>query len=173
MRYIVGPLIHEVGKLFLPLAEGILAMHWFVLCLKKYAVFSGRARRAEYWYFSLFCILFSVGLSVIEMVAFGVDSMDPHQVALSAIFGLAVTIPSLAVSVRRLHDIDKSGWWFLLHLVVLVGTIILLIWACKSGNIGPNRFGEDPKEEGDGPEEAVDPNPSHPHHDIPDSDSQQ
>ena len=97
--------------------------------------------------------------------------MDPDQVALSAIFGLAVTIPSLAVSVRRLHDIDKSGWWFLLHLVVLVGTIILLIWACKSGNNGPNRFGEDPKEEGDGPEEAVDPNPSHLHHDIPDSDS--
>ena len=83
-------------------------MHWFVLCLKKYAVFSGRARRAEYWYFSLFCLLFSVGLSVIEMVAFGVDSMDTDKVALSAIFGLAVTIPSLAVSVRRLHDIDKS-----------------------------------------------------------------
>ena len=149
-------------------------MHWFVLCLKKYAVFSGRARRAEYWYFSLFCILFSVGVSVIEMVAFGVDAIDPDQVGpLSAIFALAVTIPSLAVSVRRLHDIDKSGWWFLLHFVVLVGTIILLIWACKSGTIGPNGFGEDPKEDGNGTEEAADPSPSHPHLENSDSDSKQ
>ena len=148
-------------------------MHWFVLCLKKYAVFSGRARRAEYWYFSLFCLIFSVGLSVIEIVAFGVDSMDPGQMALSAIFGLAVAIPSLAVSVRRLHDIDKSGWWFLLHFVVLVGTIILLIWACKSGTIGPNGFGEDPKKDGNGTEEAADPSPSHPHLENSDSDSKQ
>ena len=104
------------------------------ICLKKYAGFAGRARRSEYWYF----LLFSAVLSIASQIA----NLDEVVLFLS----LVLFLPSLAVSVRRLHDIDRSGWWLLISLIPLVGMIVLIVWACKPGTLGANRFGDDPLE---------------------------
>ena len=143
-------------------------MHYFITCLQKYAAFSGRSRRAEYWYFGLFYILYNVVFVIIDKVVLDV-ALDQIGI-LSPIYGVDLLIASLAVSARRLHDIDKSAWWMLLIFVPLVGIIVLLIWYCKSGTTGPNRFGDDPKQEEGGTEEPVNSDPPHPHLDIPDSD---
>ena len=110
---------------------------------KKYATFTGRARRSELWMFILlYFIVYLVAFALGGAVAGG----DPGKaMALPAIVGLVFFIPMIAVEVRRLHDIDKSGWWLLISLVPLLGAILLLVWFCKSGTAGPNRFGDDPK----------------------------
>ena len=109
-------------------------MNWFLIALKKYAVFSGRANRPEYWYFTLFYMLLLIVLMVVEM-AIGIPGV------LSLVGSLALLLPSLAVSVRRLHDVGKSGWWMLIALVPLIGAIVLLIFFVKKGEAGENRFG--------------------------------
>jgi uncharacterized membrane protein YhaH (DUF805 family) len=109
--------------------------------LGKYATFSGRARRAEYWWWTLAYILASIVLSIIDAMIVGASGGGG---ILSVIFGLAVLVPSIAVATRRLHDIDRSGWWQLIVLVPLIGAIVLIVWYCKTGTAGPNRFGEDP-----------------------------
>lgn len=111
---------------------------------KKYATFSGRARRSEYWYFILFYSLASMAIIFIEAFA-GLATLESSMSPVSGVFTLAVFLPSLAVSVRRLHDIDRSGWWTLLILIPLVGYIVLLVFFVKNGTDGPNRFGTDPK----------------------------
>ena len=119
-------------------------MNWFVAVLKKYAEFSGRARRAEYWYFVLFYVLIFFALSIVDGVAGTFD--DEFGVGLlGGLFVLGTFIPSLAVTVRRLHDTDRSGWWILLNLVPLVGGIIVLVFTCLDGTSGDNRFGPNPK----------------------------
>lgn len=107
-------------------------------CFKKYATFSGRARRSEYWYFFLFCTLVSVVLGLIfgQTMAF-----------VSTMFTLATLVPSLAVTWRRMHDIGKCGAWSLIVLIPVVGAIIFLIWTCKNGEEGENEYGENPKGE--------------------------
>ena len=131
-------------------------MHWYLGVLKKYAVFSGRARRAEFWYFVLFSTIISIVLAILDGFMSGSIGATPEDVPwdpmgdiLTNIYNLAILIPSIAVSTRRLHDVDKSGWWQLLHFVVLIGSIVLLVWMVKSGTHGPNRFGEDPKQDGE------------------------
>jgi uncharacterized membrane protein YhaH (DUF805 family) len=119
-------------------------MSWFVEALKKYAVFSGRSRRKEYWYFVLFVVFISIVLSTIDGL-FGTYHRESGAGLLSTMFSLAVLIPSIAVSVRRLHDIDRTGWWVLISLVPLVGWIVLLVFHVQDGTPGPNRFGPDPK----------------------------
>ena len=89
-------------------------MNWYIEVLKKYAVFSGRARRREYWMFVLFNVIIAVVLTMIEGIA-DPDS-ESSRSTLATLYGLAVLIPSLAVSVRRLHDTGRSGWWLLLAL---------------------------------------------------------
>lgn len=118
--------------------KGGIVMEWYISVLKKYAVFQGRARRKEYWMFVLFNFIIAVVLSILSRVAgiFGI---------VSALYSLAVLIPGLAVCVRRLHDIGKSGWWLFLVLVPLVGSIILLVWYCKDSEEGENDFGPCPK----------------------------
>ena len=96
-------------------------------CLTKYAAFDGRASRPEFWWFALFTFLASAGAGIISQ-------------NLSALFSLAVLLPSLAVGARRLHDIDKSGWFLLLWFIPLIGWIVLLVWAAQEGR-EPNRFG--------------------------------
>ena len=120
-------------------------MSWFVEALMKYAVFSGRSRRMEYWYFALFVILISIALSIID----GLIGTYPRTMGaglLSSIFSLAVLIPSIAVTVRRLHDIDRSGWWVLISLVPLIGWIFLLVFTVQHSTPGTNRYGPNPKE---------------------------
>ncbi|MEV7425134.1 MULTISPECIES: DUF805 domain-containing protein [unclassified Streptomyces] len=113
-------------------------MNWYVDVLKQYAVFSGRARRKEYWMFFLFNFVISIAVGVIGGVI-GAENL------LNALYGLAILIPSLAVAVRRLHDTGRSGWWLLIALVPLVGFIILIVFLALEGEQGPNAHGANPK----------------------------
>ncbi|KFG02549.1 membrane protein [Streptomyces scabiei] len=112
-------------------------MNWFVEVLKKYVVFSGRARRQEYWMFTLIASLIYLGLVVLGLV---MDTEVPELVFVAAIF-----LPSLAVSVRRLHDIGRSGWWVLIGIVPCVGTIVTIIFMATEGQRDANQYGPDPK----------------------------
>jgi uncharacterized membrane protein YhaH (DUF805 family) len=107
--------------------------------LAKYVTFSGRALRPEYWYFVLFQLILLFVAVGFEMIARGIGSV----VYLVVVLGLA--LPNIAVTVRRFHDLDRSGWWYFLGLVPLVGGIIILIWFCSPGTVGPNRYGPDPR----------------------------
>lgn len=110
------------------------------ICLRNYVGFAGRAPRAEYWYFALFTIICQVVADIV-----GVASGASYGASgLGALVGLALFLPTLAVSVRRLHDVDRSGWWYLIVFVPIVGWILLLVWYCTRGTGGPNRFGPDP-----------------------------
>ena len=120
-------------------------MHYYLSVLKKYAVFSGRAQRAEYWYFFLFSIIISFVLGIIDgVIGFGVGTIMGMGI-LSGIYSLAVLIPGLAVSVRRLHDIGKSGWMLLILLIPLIGIIWLLILFVINSDPGENKYGPNPK----------------------------
>jgi uncharacterized membrane protein YhaH (DUF805 family) len=119
-------------------------LSWFIEALKKYAVFSGRSRRKEYWYFVLFVVLISIVLNIIDGL-FGTYHRSTGAGLLSTIFSLAILIPSISVSVRRLHDIDRTGWWVLISLVPLVGWIVLLVFHVQDSTPGPNRYGPNPK----------------------------
>ena len=121
-------------------------MSWFILALKKYATFSGRARRKEYWFFVLFYVLISIVATVIDSMT---GSFDPTMGMgmLGLLVALALLIPSLAVAVRRLHDTDRSGWWVLLCLIPLIGGIWLLVLLCLDSTPGENQYGPNPKEE--------------------------
>ena len=120
-------------------------MGWFVLALKKYAVFRGRSRRREYWFFALFSLLLLLLVLTFIATATGTFDSSTGVGLLSGIFYLAIFVPSIAVSVRRLHDIDRTGWWVLLGFVPLVGTTVLLTFAVLDGTPGSNRFGPNPK----------------------------
>ncbi|MFD0419750.1 DUF805 domain-containing protein [Streptomyces sp. NPDC127108] len=113
-------------------------MHWYVDVLKKYAVFNGRARRAEYWMFTLISL-------IVSLVLFGVDMMLSISPVLEALYSVAVLLPGIAVGVRRLHDTGRSGWWLLLFLIPLVGLIILIVMLAKDSE-PPNQYGPNPKE---------------------------
>ena len=119
-------------------------MSWFVEALKKYVVFSGRSRRKEYWYFVLFVVIVSIVLSLIDSLS-GTYHSESGTGLLSGIFSLAILIPSIAVSVRRLHDIDRTGWWVLISLVPLIGWIVLLVFHVQDSTPGTNRYGPNPK----------------------------
>lgn len=107
-------------------------------------MFGGRSGRKEYWYFVLFSLIIATVLTIIDSVI-GTFNPDLGLGLLSGIYSLAILIPSIAVSVRRLHDIDRTGWWFLISFVPLIGTIILLVFAVLEGIPGNNRYGPDPK----------------------------
>ena len=130
-------------------------MEWMLMPLKRYADFSGRSRRKEYWMFTLGSVIVSVILYGIIGASIGLGNPeDTGSLALMSgagiillIFAVAIFIPSLAVQVRRFHDQDKSGWFILLNLVPYVGWIVVLVMMCIDGTRGPNRFGADPKGE--------------------------
>ena len=113
-------------------------MKYWVGCWKKYATVSGRARRKEYWMFFLFNMLIALGIQIIEAVL-GTGGM------LGGLYSLAVLLPGWAVFTRRMHDIGKSGWWWLIALIPLVGSIVLLVFACKDSEPGDNAYGPNPK----------------------------
>jgi len=119
-------------------------MQEFIGCFKKYAVFAGRARRREYWMFTLFNILVSFVLGIVVGFVAGM-SKSPELVWLGQIYTLAVFLPGLAVSVRRLHDTGRSGWWFLVNLVPIVGLIVMLVFLCLDSQPGANQYGPNPK----------------------------
>ena len=119
-------------------------MNWFLIALKKYATFSGRAQRAEYFYYFLFVALIFIGLTIIDNIT-GSYSAEDRMGLLGAIFSLATFIPSLAVSVRRLHDIGHSGWWLLIGIIPLIGFIVLLIFFTRDSAPSENSYGPNPK----------------------------
>lgn len=119
-------------------------MSWYLTVLKKYAVFSGRARRAEYWMFVLFNAIVSIILMVIgNLLVFYVEFSAGAFIY--PIYSVAVLIPSFAVTVRRLHDVDKSGWFFFIVFIPVIGVIWLLILAVKEGGSEDNQYGSNPK----------------------------
>jgi uncharacterized membrane protein YhaH (DUF805 family) len=134
-------------------------MEWMLMPLRRYADFSGRSRRKEYWMFALgIIIVYAVLFALVAMggVFSGVGSPDAVPqistigwigISLLGIVALGIFIPSLAVVVRRLHDQDKSGWFILIQFIPYIGGIIMLIFMCIEGTKGENRFGPDPKGE--------------------------
>ena len=122
-------------------------MNWYLKVVRdNYANFKGRARRQEYWMFAFINLIIMLILNTIDRVAFSAD-----MAILSSIYGLAILIPGIAVAVRRLHDTDRSGWWALLGLIPIVGTIILSVMMCFDSTPGTNRFGPNPKHIGNKP----------------------
>jgi uncharacterized membrane protein YhaH (DUF805 family) len=114
-------------------------MNWYLEVLKKYAVFSGRAHREEYWMFYLFN-------AIISLVLFFVESITGSSMGvLSTIYGLGIVIPTLAVSVRRLHDTNHSGMWLFISLVPLIGVIVLIVFYTQDSQQGENQYGPNPK----------------------------
>ena len=112
-------------------------------CFRKYVDFKGRATRAEYWWFSLFMALGATVASGADAFVLG----NPFETTglIEVVFHLGTLLPSLAVGVRRLHDIKKSGWWLLLFFTI-VGAIPLIIWAIRQGDAGENQYGADPRQ---------------------------
>jgi uncharacterized membrane protein YhaH (DUF805 family) len=128
-------------------------MKWFIKALKQYADFSGRARRKEYWMFFLFYMIFGAVEMILDKtlgttyrITFSFSGQSLEYGWIYQIYTMATIVPCLAVGVRRLHDIGKSGWNYLLGLIPLVGAIILLVWACKEGQWGENKWGLNPKQ---------------------------
>ena len=113
-------------------------MDWYMAVLRKYAEFSGRARRKEYWMFALVNFLIGLVLGSVGLLGHGLG-------ALTWIYTAAVFIPSFAVGFRRLHDTGRSGWWTLIVLVPLVGTIVYLVFLCLDSAPGDNQYGPNPK----------------------------
>ena len=101
----------------------------------NYVNFRDRACRSEYWYWILFIV-------IADIVAGIIDAVLGIQIV-TGLFGLVTIIPNIAIAIRRLHDLDRTGWWWLIALTI-VGLILLIIWACMKGTTGPNRFGPDP-----------------------------
>jgi len=119
-------------------------MKWYLQVLKNYANFAGRARRKEYWMFFLFNIIICIVLGIID----GVVGLNMGGVGiLGLVYSLAILVPSIAVGIRRLHDIDKSGWWVLIIFVPFIGALVLLIFAVMAGTPGDNKYGPPPAEE--------------------------
>ena len=121
-------------------------MNWYLKVLQNYAVFSGRARRKEYWYFVLFNLIITMVLAAIDSFLIHPSFSQQYGISLlPTIYSLAVLIPSLAVSVRRLHDIGRSAWWLLLLLMPIIGGIVLLIFALLDSDPDVNEYGPNPK----------------------------
>ena len=118
-------------------------MDQYLAVWKKFADFNGRARRKEYWMFVLFSVIISVVLGVIDGVA-GTPSAGGYGL-LGGLYVLAIFVPALAVTVRRLHDTNRSGWFILLGFIPCIGIIILIVFYAEDGTKGSNQFGSDPK----------------------------
>lgn len=114
-------------------------MNYYIEVLKKYAVFSGRASRAEYWMFFLFNFIISF---IITLISLFIQALF----FLPYLYGLAILIPSIAVMVRRLHDTNRSGWWWLISFIPLIGAIILIVFLAQDSQSGENQYGPNPKE---------------------------
>ena len=120
-------------------------MNYYLKVLQNYATFSGRARRSEYWYFILFNFLFA-GVAIIFDHVFRITFEGLAYGPIYCLYGLAVFIPGLAVLIRRLHDVGKSGWFLLIVLIPLIGAIWIIVLMATDGNIGENQYGMNPKE---------------------------
>jgi len=120
-------------------------MNWYLKVLKEYDDFNGRARRKEYWMFILFNIIFAVVALILDFIlVIGIEGIGYSP--LYGLYALAMLIPGLAVSIRRLHDVGKSGWMILIYLIPLIGAIWLFVLMVTDSNPGENQYGANPKE---------------------------
>ncbi|MUG32923.1 MULTISPECIES: DUF805 domain-containing protein [Psychrobacter] len=131
-------------------------MDWFLDVIKnKYAKFSGRARRKEYWMFQLFCYIFLCLIFLLTAIGLYINNTGSFPVLGSILMGIGsiiltvfmfgLIIPSLALTIRRLHDIGRSGWWILIVAIPYVGPIVLLVFCCLDSESGTNKYGPNPK----------------------------
>ena len=118
-------------------------MNWYLEALRKYAVFTGRARRKEYWFFLLFTVLVTFLLAFIDQM---LGLFDPENGVglLSGIYSIGVVIPSIAVGIRRLHDTGRSGWWLLIGLIPIIGGLVILFFTILESEPGDNEYGPNP-----------------------------
>ena len=122
-------------------------MKYYLLALKNYATFNGRSNRQQYWMFALMNLLFLIGAAIIDIIlgtTFKVGGISLPYGYMYLLYALAVFIPGLAIAVRRLHDTGKSGAFFLIVLIPLIGAVWLLVLFCTVGTTGPNKYGSDP-----------------------------
>ena len=125
-------------------------MDWMIMPLERYADFSGRSQRMEYWMFTLFYLIVITVLLGFA-IFFGSPAGEDHTLAenyslvVLGLFVVGTIIPSIAVTVRRLHDQDKSGWFYLMSFIPYIGGLIMFVFMCLEGTVGPNRYGPDPK----------------------------
>jgi uncharacterized membrane protein YhaH (DUF805 family) len=119
-------------------------MDWMLMPLRRYAEFSGRSQRKEFWMFVLGYVIVAIVLNIVEGIL-GLSGMVGPYGPLTSLFMLAVFIPYLAVGARRLHDTNRSGWWLLLGLVPLIGIIVLIVFFASDGTSGDNQYCPDPK----------------------------
>jgi uncharacterized membrane protein YhaH (DUF805 family) len=111
---------------------------------RNYVTFAGRAARPEYWYWILFTLIGGIATAILDYAAFPDSSVSP----LNTVFNLICFLPSFAIAFRRLHDIDRTGWWWLI-VFTIIGIIVLIVWACQKGTTGANRYGPDPQHRSD------------------------
>lgn len=112
-------------------------MNYYVYCWQHFLDWQGRARRSEFWYFILFNFIISVIIGVFDLIV-GTNIF-------MYIYSIAVLIPGICVSIRRMHDIGKSGWWYLINLIPFIGNIWFIILACQDSQPGTNQWGPNPK----------------------------
>jgi len=120
-------------------------MEWYLAVLRDYATFSGRARRKEYWMFALFNMIFAIVAMVLDNVL-GIAMAEIGYGPIYGLYAVAMLVPGLAVGVRRLHDVGKSGWMMLIALIPIIGAIWLLVLMVSDSNPGENQYGLNPKE---------------------------
>jgi len=120
-------------------------MKYYLHVLQNYANFSGRARRKEFWMFTLINFLITMGAFALDM-ALNSDPASGGFGIVQGLYTLIVLVPTLAVAVRRLHDVGKSGWFYFIVLIPLIGAIWLLVLFCSDSEYGPNKYGENPKQ---------------------------
>ena len=124
-------------------------MNWYLKVLKEhYADFKGRVRRKEYWMFTLFQFIFAITAIILDSILGLSFAPQITNGSIYLLFGLITFLPSLSITVRRLHDVGKSGWWYLIPLIPLIGSIWLLVLLCKDSQEGENNWGENPKGNG-------------------------
>ena len=116
-------------------------MHWYTDVIKKYAVFNGRAARPEFWWFVLINLIIA---AVINLVFSAIGGRNTGQVV-SDLYSLAVLLPSLGVGIRRLHDTNRTGWWYLLVFIPVIGWIVLIVFLAMAGDPGSNNYGPNPQ----------------------------
>ena len=139
-----GVSLSSGGNLGRQMREADSPFSYYTGAFSKYFQFQGRARRAEYWWFTLFNMLISIAITVVEIGA-GLTDLEATYGPLSTLYLLALFFPTLALGVRRLHDIGRSGWWLLIGIIPLIGIVVLLIFVCTDSERGENAFGPSPK----------------------------
>ena len=116
-------------------------MHWYTDVIRKYAVFSGRAARPEYWWFVLINLIIAIAINLVAGIIFGRSSGQ----VVGDLYSLAVLLPSLGVGIRRLHDTNRTGWWYLLVFIPVIGWIVLIVFLAMASDPTSNKYGPNPQ----------------------------